>query len=72
VRKLTKLQLFEFCVRLIAWVGVALFGLFSALRMIQIFPEDAVATVFVWIFFFAIFITGFFDLRRFVDRIKAS
>jgi hypothetical protein len=65
--------LFEFCVRVIAWVGVIFFGIHTVRQIIhQIFPEDTVVAVLFWIFFSAIIITGYFDICRFIDRIKAA
>jgi hypothetical protein len=69
---MTKWLRFEFSVRLIAWIGVCLFGIFNALRIIQIFPGNTGVTVLIWIFFFATLITGFLDMWRFPERNKVS
>ena len=70
---MTKCLWFEFSVRLITWVGVCLFGIYTVQRIIQqIFPGDTIVAVLFWVFFFATLITGVFDLCRFRERSKVS
>jgi len=71
---MTKCKCFEFCTRLIAWIGVALFTISTVLRITPILPEDTaiLLTVFLWVFAAAIYVTGFFDMLRFRERNKVS
>ena len=63
---MTKMQMFEFGARLIAWLGSFVFLTGTIWHMIQ--NSDSPITYSYFIFPLAVYITGFFDMIKFHKR----
>ncbi len=69
---MTKLQLFEFWVRMFAWLGAWLLGTVTVHERISNGSFPLLTIIGLWIIVAAIYITGIIDIYQFRKKMKSN